>query len=195
MMIKKKFFIETKWVRKNILANILDFPYFVQSTSYTCGVACVLGILWYYGDRKRREMLLEKKLEVDEDEWAEIENIVQFFKKENFKVDSRKMTLRDLEKYLDRWIPIIVLYQARSKKKIDYIKTSHEGHYAVVIGYNKDYLFLADPVIHATVYITKEDFMIRWHQEDGDGTENIQHGIAVYGKKPIYNHLLLKEAE
>ena len=126
-MIKKKFFIETKWVRKNILANILDFPYFVQSTSYTCGVACVLGILWYYGDRKRREMLLEKKLEVDEDEWAEIENIVQFFKKENFKVDSRKMTLRDLEKYLDRWIPIIVLYQARSKKKIAWFINRSDG--------------------------------------------------------------------
>jgi len=54
---------------------------------------------------------------------------------------------------------------------------------------------LADPVIHATVYITKDEFITRWHQEDGDGTENIQHGIAVYGKKPTYNHLQLKEAE
>lgn len=57
------------------------------------------------------------------------------------------MTIDDIQQYIDRAIPVMVMIQARSEKKTDYAKSREEGHYAVVIGYNEEYLFFDDPVL------------------------------------------------
>ncbi len=192
MLIKKTFFIETGSKKEKITANILDFPNLVQPNTYSCGAVCVQSVLWYYGNRKRQECVLEKVLDVDKDEWTETKNMIKFLKKEKFKVDMHQMTVDELEWYVKRWIPVIVPIQARSDKKVKYANVRHEGHFIVVVGYNKKNLFFSDPVTCHTCYLPKKEFLERWHDIDNK-QKKYNDGIAIYGKKPKHDSLSLRK--
>ena len=119
---------------------------------------------------------------------------MNFLKKEKFKVDARQMTIKDLEIYITKWIPIIVSLQARSTKKADYAKVWDEGHNVAIIGYDSTYIFFTDPVSPYISYLPKKKFQARRHEKEGKVIYN-NFGIAVYGKKPKYDSSLIKEVE
>ena len=192
-MLTKKTFLIKIWAKKGkVLAHILEFPNFIQPNDYACGVAWVLSVLWYYGQEDFRECELEKLLKTTKKEWTETKNIIHFFQTKKFTVDARQMTIKDLETYITKGIPIIVSLQARSTKKTDYKNVRNEGHNVTVIGYNTKYLFFADPVTQRTCYLPKAEFIVRRHEQEGHTLYN-NFGIAVYGKKPLYNQLLLEK--
>lgn len=62
MFPERPFFIEEHGKKKKVNAHMLYFPNYVQPNPYSCGVACVLAILWYYGIEDKREWQLEKIL-------------------------------------------------------------------------------------------------------------------------------------
>lgn len=173
-------------------ANILEFPNFIQPNDYACGVAGVLSILWYYGKEDIKEDALEKLLKTTKEGGTETKRIIQFFKKEKFVIDACQMSIKDLENYITKGIPVIVSLQARSTKKINYKNVWDEGHNVTIIGYNAKYIFFADPVTQRTCYLPKGEFIIRRHEKEGRILYN-NFGIAVYGKKPVYNSLLLEK--
>ncbi len=188
MAAKKTFFIEKKWKKEKIIANILEFPNFVQPNPYSCGVASALSILRYYGIEDERERKLEKTLKTTPKNGTHLIHIMKLFTHRGLTIDAGKMTIADVEKYIDKGIPVLVMIQARSnKKKIDYAKTRAEGHYVVVIGYNKEYLFFDDPVLKSVGYMTKKEFVSRWHDKDNKDEVYVNYGVAVYGKKPKYD--------
>lgn len=175
------------------MANVLEFPNFVQPNPYSCGVASALSILWYYDIEDERERQLEKILKTNPEEWTHVPNIIQLFKHHGFTTDAREMTIKDIETYISKSIPVMVLIQARSDKKVDYEKTREEWHYIVVIGYNKDYLFFDDPVLKNIGYMNKKEFVSRWHDKTNKKTMYEHYGIAVYGKKPKYHPLAIEK--
>lgn len=192
MLITKTFFIK-KWAKKEkVLVHILDFPNFVQPNDYTCGVAGVLSVLRYYGKEDIKEDTLERLLKTTKKEWTETKNIIQFLKKEKFTLDARQMSIKDLETYLNKWIPVIVSLQARSSKIVDYKKTWDQWHNVTIIGYNAAYIFFVDPVTQYTCYLPKKEFETRRHEKEGR-TIYTNFGIAVYGKKPVYTSQLLEK--
>ncbi|MEI8008175.1 MAG: C39 family peptidase [bacterium] len=117
---------------------------------------------------------------------------MRFFQTKKFTVDARQMTIKDLETYIDKEIPIIVSLQARSTKKTDYKNIRNEGHNVTVIGYTMKYIFFADPVTQRTCYLPKAEFIVRRHEQE-DRTLYNNFGVAVYGKKPVYNPLILEK--
>lgn len=196
MVAKKTFFIEKKWKKEKIIANILEFPNFVQPNPYSCGDASALSILRYYGIENEREWKLEKILKTTPKNGTHLIHIMKLFTHHGFTIDAGKMTIADVEKYVDKGIPVLVMIQARSdKKKIDYAKTRAEWHYVVVIGYNKEYIFFDDPVLKNVGYMKKKEFISRWHDKDSDGEVYMQYGIAVYGKKPKYHSSLVEKID
>ena len=115
------------------------------------------------------------------------ENIVKTAKKHGFKVDSRRMDLNDIGRYIDRKIPVIILLQAWSKRarKI-WNKDWKEGHYVVAIGYDKKRIYFEDPYSFNRVFLPDKELIERWHDISGKN-KYVNYGIAIYGKNPKYN--------
>jgi len=176
--------------------KVLEFPNFTQSTDYTCGASCLLSILYYYGIQDYQEIDLEKLISATPEDGASVDNIKKFLRKKKFLIDAGVMKISTIQKYIDQEIPVLVVMQAwASKKNINYAKTKVNGHYVVVIGYNKEYLFFTDPVLENIWYLPKKEFESRWHDHDNQGNDYINYGIAIHGKKPDYNELILEKIE
>ena len=171
---------------------ILDFPVQDrQGTPFTCGPDCVQKVMEYYGE-DFREMDLAKVLKADPERGTYVRNIVDFFRRHGLKaVVKQKMTVFDLMRKIDRKIPVIIMLQAWGSKESfenGYRNIWDSGHFVVVIGYTADNILIADPALFNTGYIPKSELRSRWH--DTDGEENVrtyQLGIAVYGKKPLFD--------
>lgn len=167
---------------------LLDIPSIIQSTNYSCGPACATVILKYYG-YKAREKIMIKRLEADPDEGVSPENLVKYFRDRRFKIKQKHdMTIEDLEKLLDKGFPVIVAYQDWSYKpsETNYHKTWDNGHYAVVMGYDKNKIYLSDPSSKKKKKgLKKEDFYGRWRDISSDGKIYHRWGVSVGPRRKL----------
>lgn len=127
------------------------FQTYQQTTEYTCGAACALMVLNWYGAEKYHEMAVGQLIESHPEKGSTVENIVDFFDLIGWNVDYHAHTeLRfdDIKKfessvieYIDKGMPIMV----------DWVDWA--GHWQVIIGIDTcgsdtpydDVLIFADP--------------------------------------------------
>lgn len=57
----------------------------------------------------------------------------------------------------------------------------------VAIGYDGDKFLFEDPNAFYRTFLTEKELIGRWRSVE-DGNKVMNHGIAVYGKKPSYEH-------
>ena len=130
---------------------LTHFKTYQQTTEYTCGAACSLMVLNWFGKTRFHEMVIGELIESIPDQGSAVENIADFFDLIGWNVDFHaKPALRfqepeDLERYvidcIDRQIPIMV----------DWVDWA--GHWQVIIGIDTcgtdepydDVLIFADP--------------------------------------------------
>ena len=98
------------------------------------------------------------------------------------------MTMNDLEIFVGRGVPVIVLIQAwRDEEDEDkeWIDLWDDGHYVVVIGVDAKYVYFEEPSILGGIgYIPKKEFMDRWHDYDTNAdTRLVHYGMTVFGKR------------
>ena len=98
------------------------------------------------------------------------------------------MTMDELEMFVGRGVPVIVLIQAwRGKEDFDkeWSELWGDGHYVVVIGVDAKYVYCEDPsTLGGIGYIPKKEFMDRWHDYDTEAdTKLIHYGMTVFGKR------------
>lgn len=170
--------------------KLLNFPSVRQSNSDRCGIDAVQGVLQYYGEDYREDELIlslrnTKTFVADNRGSASVDNIVNLFKDKGYKIDKREMNVNDLINYLDKDIPVIILIQAWGDTS-DYSDEWLHGHYVTAIGYTKNKILFSDPSSFNTTFARYDDLMDRWHDRDDDEEYN-NLGIAVYGKRPIYD--------
>lgn len=95
-----------------------------------------------------------------------------------------KMTISDLEHNVQNNYLTIILFQAWADAGTDYKNDWSDGHYVVVIGYDKDYLYFQDPWILGSIgYIPKNEFLDRWHDIVGGVRKVYNLGIVVKSDK------------
>jgi hypothetical protein len=122
------------------------------------------------------------------------------YKKDEPLINSRAMTLDDLEKEIRLGNPFIALLQAWGEmSEEDYAKEWDEGHYVLVTGFDEKNIYFMDPATTGNyTYLSREDFIRRWHDFDGISTEKGElcpggikvknFGLVVYKKtKPSFN--------
>jgi ABC-type bacteriocin/lantibiotic exporter with double-glycine peptidase domain len=167
--------------------KIANFPEFIQASDYDCGAMAMQAVLAYYGfDVGERKIL--KIVGTTRRHGTHVKGIERAAKKFGLKFRSRKMTVDQIKKYIDRKIPVIALLQAWTRRKgIKWEKDWRDGHYVVVIGYNTKKFYFEDPATILRTYLTFSEFEKRWHDVDTDGKKYVHHGIAIYGKKPQYD--------
>lgn len=127
------------------------FQTYQQTTEYTCGAACALMVLNWFGQKQYHELAVGQLIESQPGKGSTVENIVDFFDLIGWNVEHHAGTelkfdtVEGFEQsvidYIDRGIPIIV----------DWVDWA--GHWQVIIGIDTcgsdtpydDVLIFADP--------------------------------------------------
>ena len=164
-----------------------------QSTEYTCGPSALQAVLRYWGR------------DVAEDEIARLagttsevgtfpEDLARSAKALGFKVEVKEgLTLDEVQKFTAAGHPMIALAQVWLSAKGMGSKSVEDewdsGHYIVVLGVDKDYVYFQDPyVLMSKAFLPRKVFEAHWHQAMGGDLANqpkLMHvGIFVRGKKP-----------
>ncbi len=172
-----------------MVANLIQVPMTRQATDYTCGVAALQSILYYYG-KEFREDQLAQKLQADSIHGTQYPKIVEFARSLGFRVDVQTlMTLDDLKRQINDRKPVIVLIQAWPDSPVDWSKDWKDGHYAIALGYDTDNLYFMDPsTLGHYTFIPIPEFLDRWHDTD-EGLQLHHFGMTITQEPPanIYN--------
>lgn len=171
------------------LEKFVKVPLVRQSTSYTCGVASMQSVLFYYGDEWREDKLAQN-LKTTSENGTNYKNMLSFAKSLGYETSTKnEITLEELKKFIDQKRPVIVPIQAWSDKPADYKSDWEDGHYVVVAGYDKENFYFMDPsTLGHYTYISAEEFDTRWHDMDSDpaNTKLIHFGVIIYKEKSTY---------
>ncbi len=181
-------------------ATILRVPLVRQSTSYTCGIACVQSILRYGGyDFDVREDILAEELSADGEKGTEYRKIVEYLNSVRYSTENAtegvqvfsavprtNMSLEQLTDCIDQGKPVIICLQAWADsavpgdvQTVDYSDIWEEGHYVIAVGYNERNIFFMDPSTAETyAFIPKDEMLSRWHDRD-DNSDLLNFGIIV----------------
>lgn len=114
---------------------------------------------------------LIKKLKTRKDVGTHHQAMIGLAQKEGFYVYvNNDSSLKEIMFFLDKKIPVIVHYLEPD---------GDEGHYAIVVGLDKNNIILNDPWHGERFKIKRGDFKKRWHSEDG----NFNNWIMVVSKE------------
>lgn len=132
-----------------------------------CGPASLKIVLDYYGVEKSEKELADlcqhhKEYGVDD------KKIKRAAEKLGFSVKIKNnSTFRDIEKWLDRKIPVIVNWFTVGRR--DYPESEIAGgHYSAVAGLDKKYIYLQDPEIGRIRKLKRDDFIKVWFDTKGE---------------------------
>jgi ABC-type bacteriocin/lantibiotic exporter with double-glycine peptidase domain len=169
--------------------KIADFPSLSQVYDYDCGAKATEAVLAYYGQDVDEQTVM--KIAGTTSRGTPVKNIERTLKKFGLRLESKKMTVKDLKKYLDNEIPVIILLQAwpaAVKKKIDWKNWWQDGHYAVAIGYDKNKIYFEDSMSDRRTYLKFKELEDRWHDVVGKEKKIYQNwGIAVFGHRQAFD--------
>lgn len=139
------------WNSGGTLHILSHFETYQQTTEYTCGAACALMVLNWFGAKRYHERLVEQLIESKPGQGSKVENIADFFDligwnvEQHASTDLMFQTIEEFESslihYIDRGIPVMV----------DWVDWA--GHWQVIIGIDTcgsdtpydDVLIFADP--------------------------------------------------
>jgi predicted double-glycine peptidase len=170
-----------------------------QSTVYSCGAAALQAVLSYWG-KDLEEQELMKLLNTSPETGTYVGDIVRVARELGFSAEVKEnLTLNDLHTALDKGIPVIICGQAwRSQEDSD--KSAREdwedGHYIVVLGMDKKYVYYQDPFIRrGKGFVSHQFFEDSWHNVRGktasDKKEQMHLGVFISGDKPPRHHPLV----
>ncbi len=132
-----------------------------------CGPASLKIVLKYYGVEVTEKELVKlskwnKNLGIDD---KGVETAAKHF---GFKVKIKNnSSLKDIEKWLDQKVPVIVNWFTRGRK--DYSNSDiADGHYSVVAGLDDKFIYLQDPEIGKIRKLRRDDFMKVWFDFKGE---------------------------
>src|SRR3989338_4435827 len=145
--------------------KILDFPILRQTYDYDCGAKATEAVLGYYGLDIREEKII--KIAKTTKEGTPINGIKKVAKKYNLKCKAKEMNIEEIKDCINKNIPVILLLQAwTEKKKPNWKEDWVDGHYVVVIGYDKKKMYFEDPSSILRTYLNLKELKDRWHDED-----------------------------
>jgi predicted double-glycine peptidase len=172
-------------------------PDVMQHNNYTCGVASAQCVLQYYGQWGYQDEM-GKAMGTTSAQGTHPVHITQYLTKQGLDAKIVEgMSLGDLEKVVDEGALTIIDYQAyRDKPSIDYATDWEDGHYSVVVGYDKSKIYIEDPSMLGSVgFLGREELETRWRDyelENGKRRPYVRMGIVVHGKpvpQPAFTHI------
>jgi predicted double-glycine peptidase len=173
-------------------SNFVLVPVVTQRKDFSCGAAATLAILRFWnpdGYAQVEEGALYEPLQTTHARGTEPEPIVAFLRSTGLDATYRHtdVTIADLERAVDCHEPPIVDLQAWTDHTAPYRETWDAGHYVVMVGYDDERLYFADPSTMTPdgfVYLTRAEFEDRWHDLAGDHDERVER-MAIFVRGPL----------
>ncbi len=173
-------------------SNFVLVPVVIQQKDFSCGAAATLAMLRFWdpdGYAQVREDALYEPLHTTHARGTEPEPIVAFLRSAGLDATYRHtdVSIAELEQAVDRREPPIVDLQAWTDHAAPYRETWDAGHYVVMVGYDDERLYFADPSTMTPdgfVYLTRSEFEDRWHDLAGDHDERVER-MAIFVRGPM----------
>ena len=162
-----------------------------QITDYSCGASALRAVLGYWG-REVDEAQLMELLHTNSEIGTNPEDIASGARSLGFDAEViENLTLDQVERFTADGNPVIALAQVwRSDRDADRPVEDEwdSGHYVVVLGVDRDYVYFQDPFIHMSkAFVPRKTFEDHWHQIMGGDRERnpklIHLGIIVRGQR------------
>ena len=132
-----------------------------------CGPAVLKMVLGFYGIKKSEKALARLAGTTIEEgtDARQMQGVLRLFGlKTRIKSNS---SFGDIKKYLDKDIPVIVDWFTRGRKNYPDSVVA-DGHYSIVVGLDKQYIYLQDPEIGKLRKIKRTDFLRVWFDYTGE---------------------------
>jgi predicted double-glycine peptidase len=169
-------------------SNALRVPLVRQATSYSCGVATLLSVLYYWNAYDGKESSLYDQLNTTPDDGTHPARIVAVAKSFGLKAGLvENMTIDDLRMALDRGETVIVNLQAwrAATSTRAWSQEWEEGHYAVLVALDGRNAYFMDPSTPAAyTFVPLDELPQRWHDYEnryGIRWETNRLGIVIKG--------------
>ncbi len=145
----------------------VELPGVQQRDDYSCVAAALMAVFSYYGVGPDDLEVYKKELGTNEENGTNVYEILKMARRLGLTADlHHDLTLDDLRRRLDEGAPIIVSIQAYGDPQTYY--RDDNGHYVVVIGYDKDNFYFEDPVLPGRRgFLPIQEFDGRWHDDEG----------------------------
>jgi predicted double-glycine peptidase len=167
--------------------NTFDFPELKQICNYDCGACALESVFMYYGKNVFEEDIIKIAQTIPKS-GTSIRGMLKAIKHFGFDGELKELSVIELKKYIDKKIPVILRLQAWSQhENTNWIKDWKDGHYVVVIGYDKEKFYFEDPWVLNRTYLKFGELMERWHDVDIDDKKYVNCGIVVHGHRKNYD--------
>jgi predicted double-glycine peptidase len=172
-------------------ANLVQVPVVTQRRDFSCGPAATLALLRYWRPEAYAavdESDLYASLETTKERGTEPEPMEALLRRIGLEAQYRfgDVTVTDLERAVDAREPPIVDLQAWTDHEAPYRDTWDAGHYVVMIGYDDERLFFADPSTatpHGYVFLPRAELDERWHDLAGVTDAPVER-MAIFVRGP-----------
>ena len=166
---------------------MIDLHIGKQTYDYDCGVQALQTVMNYYGVEVGGDELM-KALGTSE-QGTSPQAMITVAQSYGFEVKSgTQWSLNQVKQYVDAGTPVIILLQAWPDRYMtldDWRRDWDDGHYAIVIGLNKDVFLFEDPASIRRTWLREREFLARWHDMDIKTAEKYEHfGMVLLGKQP-----------
>jgi predicted double-glycine peptidase len=173
-----------------------------QSTEYSCGAAALQAVLFHWGKEVDEKKLMEL-LHTSPETGTYVGDIVRVSRMLGLKAELHEnVTLEELHEALKQGESVIVCGQAwRSREDSDRSAQEdwEDGHYVVILGMDKKYVYYQDPFIRrGKGFVTHKKFDEIWHnvrgKTPGDTKKQIHLGVFITGTaRPPQNPMVTRE--
>ncbi len=165
-------------------ADALPVPLVRQATSYSCGAASLLAVLYYWQAFDGQESELYGPLHTTEADGTEPYNIEKVAR-DKYALDARyrtDVTVDDLHAALAAGQTVILDLQAWQDRRKPWATDWDDGHYVVLVGFDDTNLFAMDPSAGAAyAYLPVDEFVTRWHDvETKNNTDRKLQHMAIF---------------
>lgn len=167
--------------------SLIDLHVGRQKYDYDCGAQALETVMHYYGVDVRGDALM-KALGTSQ-QGTPPQAMIQAAESYGFQVKAgMQWSLKQVRQYVDDGTPVIVLLQAWADRYMtidDWRRDWDDGHYAIVIGLNKDVLLFEDPASIRRTWLREREFLARWHDMNPMTGEKYEHfAMVLLGKPP-----------
>jgi predicted double-glycine peptidase len=164
-------------------SNLVRVPFVQQKQDFSCGAAATLLLMRYWcidTYENATEADLYEPLRTTRANGTEPEPMVELFCRSGLEATYRTGGVRveDLERAVVAGEPPIVDLQAWSDRTDPWAQTWDAGHYVVMVGFDEDRLYFADPS-RATpggyAFLARGELEDRWHDLSGELDTPLEH--------------------
>jgi hypothetical protein len=167
--------------------NLIAVPTVQQKEDFSCGAAATLLLLRYWcveGYARADETALYEALKTTPSQGTEPEPMEDLFLQSGLEALYRNGSVQvgDLERAVDAREPPVVDLQAWSDDGAPWRQTWDAGHYVVMVGYDSERLFFADPsraTPHGYAFMPRGELEERWHDLAGENGKALER-MAIF---------------